>query len=49
MCFRAGNILVAYEDELVPLVVVGEASIILRDIPDEFFQRRLRCVQPLAE
>lgn len=48
MCFRAGNILVAYEDELLPLVV-GEASIILRDIPDEFFQRRLRCVQPLAE
>ncbi len=48
MCFRAGNILVAYEDELVQ-IVLGEASIILCDTPDEFFQRRLRCVQPLGE
>ena len=35
LCFRADNLLVTYEDELFPLVV-GEASIILRDIPDEF-------------
>lgn len=46
--FCAGNVFVVYERELFPLVL-GEVSIILRDISDEFLQFRLWRVQPLGE